>query len=332
MQFKERTRIALADMICGNFEQAKSFFIYRSSSYLTRFFRDCDTDYVHDGSTRNYWVAGTLEEILNEPHPSASVPPDTFARVIRTLMDQEDATNEGPERPGALAMLNSALAREGFEAFYAEDRQCYLRHIATNTIAVASPNPHRPFSAAEQKSREQLSAYLDTASEDDLIEEVLLPLFRQLGFHRITAAGHKDKALEYGKDIWMRYTLPTQHILYFGLQVKKGKLDAAGTSKAGTANVAEIHNQVTMMLGHEIFDPETNKRVLVDHAYIVAGGEITKAARNWLGNKLDAAKRSQIMFMDREDILNLYVVTNLPLPSGALPPPPDPFDDGAIPF
>jgi len=48
--------------------------------------------------------------------------------------------------------------------------------------------------------------------------------------------------------------------------------------------------------------------VLVDHAFIVAGGEITKGARNWLGNKLDATKRSQIMFMDRDDILNLYVV------------------------
>jgi hypothetical protein len=46
-----------------------------------------------------------------------------------------------------------------------------------------------------------------------------------------------------------------------------------------------------------------------------------RQARNWLGNALDAAKRSQIMFMDRDDILNLYVVTNLPLPEGALPAP-----------
>lgn len=44
--------------------------------------------------------------------------------------------------------------------------------------------------------------------------------------------------------------------------------------------LAEIHNQVLMMLGHEIFDSEIGKRVLVDHAFIVAGGEITKAARN----------------------------------------------------
>lgn len=310
--------MAIADMICGNFDAEKSFFTYRSSSYLTQFFRDCDTDYIHDGSTRNYWVADTLRQILAEPHPNAQTPPVTFSLVIQTLMDPADACNEENDRQGALALLNGQLAREGFEAFYAEDKLCYLRHIATNTIASATANPHRPFSASELKRKEQLLAYLEIASEDELVEEVLLPLFRQLGFHRITATGHKDKALEYGKDIWMRFTLPTQHVLYFGIQAKKGKLDSSGVSKKGSANVAEIHNQVMMMLGHEIFDPEIGKRVLVDHAFIVAAGEITKAARNWLGNKLDASKRSQILFMDRDDILNLYVVTNLPLPKGAI--------------
>ncbi len=57
-------------------------------------------------------------------------------------------------------MLNAALAREGFEAFYAEDRQCYLRHMATNTVAMPGPNPHRPFSPAEVERREQLAATL----------------------------------------------------------------------------------------------------------------------------------------------------------------------------
>jgi hypothetical protein len=177
-----------------------------------------------------------------------------------------------------------------------------------------APNPHRPFSASENKRRGDLVTYLDKASEDDLIEEILLPLFRQLGFHRITFAGHKDQALEYGKDIWMRYTLPTQHILYFGIQVKKGRLDSSGITKTGNANIAEVHNQTLMMLGHEIFDTEVNRSVLVDHAFIIAGGEITKAAKNWIGERLDVNKRSQIMFMDRDDILNLYIVTNLPLP------------------
>jgi hypothetical protein len=234
-------------------------------------------------------------------------------------MDPDDATNEGDDRGKALADLNRVLAREGVEAFYADDKQCYLRNLKTNTVVAPSPNPHRPFTKGEVERRANLSQYLDTASEDVLIEDVLLPLFRQLGYHRVTAAGHKDKALEYGKDVWMRYTLPTQHVLYFGLQVKKGKLDASGVTRGSNANMAEIYNQTLMMLGHEIFDPEIGKRVLVDHAFIVAGGEITKAARNWLGNKLDASKRSQILFMDREDILNLFVVTNLPLPDAARP-------------
>jgi hypothetical protein len=329
--FRRRTLMDIADMICGNFPADSSQFRYRSSSFLTEFFSDIGTHYVHDGSTRQYWVADTLAAILEEPASGQNMLPDAFARAIDLLMDPGDAVNEGTERPGALEKLNVALRREGFEAFYAPDGHCYLRHLGTNTILAPGPNPHRPFSEAEMERRRRLEEYLRKASEDELIEEVLLPLFRQLSYHRITAAGHKDKSLEYGKDIWMRFTLPTQHVLYFGIQAKKGKLDSSGTTREGNANMAEIYNQVLMMLGHEIFDPEIGKRVLVDHAFIVAGGEITKQARAWLGNKLDASKRSQILFMDRDDILNLYVVTSLPLPEAALRrTPPSPTDD--LPF
>jgi hypothetical protein len=75
MEFKQRTLMQIADMICGNFKADESFFGYRSSSYLTEFFQDCDTGYVHDGSTRNHWVAETLREILAEPKPNANTPP-----------------------------------------------------------------------------------------------------------------------------------------------------------------------------------------------------------------------------------------------------------------
>ena len=325
MKFRRRNLLDLGDLVCGNrgvqtpgVGEEPSYFTYRSSMYITEFFQDLDTPWTHDGSTRNQWIADVLDHMLAEPHDGPPHPPEIFCRVIDHLMDPSDALNEGPDRANALAQLNEVLAREGFEAFYGEDRHCYLRHIHTNAITALQVNPHRPLTPAERTRGQDLSHYLDRCSEDELIEQVLLPLLRQLGFHRITAAGHKDKALEYGKDVWMHYTLPTQHYLYFGIQAKKGKIDAAGVTKAGNANVAEIHNQALMMLAHEIFDSETNKRVLVDHAFIVAGGEITKAARNWIGNALDAAKRSQIMFMDRDDILNLYVVTNLPLPPGAV--------------
>jgi hypothetical protein len=326
MKFKPRTLRALAEMVVGDAQ----YFRYRSSSCITEFFEECDLDYRHDGSTRWRWVAQRLEELLSEPHPAQNALPAGVSRLLRTLLDKGDAQDGDPDRAKALAAVNMALTREGYEAFYDEHGIAYVRHIASKTISETA-NPHRPFTPTELKRREQLMVYLDNCSEDELIERVLLPLFRQLGFHRVTAAGHKDKALEYGKDVWMRYTLPTQHVLYFGIQAKKGKLDASGASKTGTANVAEIHNQATMMLGHELFDPELSKRVLVDHAFIVAAGEITKAARNWIGSKLDQTKRSQIMFMDREDILNLYVVSTIPLPPGALPAIDD-TDAGEIPF
>ena len=336
MKFKRRNLEALGSLIVGNVgrddaqsEEEARYFPYRSSSYITEFFQELDTEYQHDGSTRHRWVADVLELMLAEPHEGPTRPPDIFCRLIDQLMSPSDRFNEGPDRPHALAQLNEVLTREGFQAFYSEDGHCYLRHTGTQTVTVLAANPHRPLSRAEQERRQLLAAYLDQCSEDNLIEEVLLPLFRQLGYHRVTAAGHRDKALEYGKDVWMRYTLPTQHVLYFGIQAKKGKLDASGVTKSGNANMAEIHNQALMMLAHEIFDPEVSRRVLVDHAFIIAGGEITKAARNWLGNALDATKRSQIMFMDRDDILNLYVVTSLPLPEGARPSlPQDPWSAG----
>lgn len=320
MEFKTRTLNQLATLICGDVKEGKpSYFVYRSSFYLTEFFGDAETDFAHDGSTRPKWVAETLAEILKQPSTTNDMPSDIFCRVIQVLMEKADAHNEDKNRLNALEELNNVLLRDNFEAFYADDNKCYLKHIPTQKVLKPSANPHRPFTNSEIKRRELLVNYFGTCSEDELIAEVLLPLFRQLGYYRISVAGHKDKSLEYGKDIWMKYMLPTQHWLYFGVQVKKGKLDASGMTKGSNANIAEIHNQVLMMLAHEIFDPEIGKNVLVDHAFIVAGGEITKAAKNWLANVLDKSKRSQILFMEKDDIINQFIVNNLPLPISVLP-------------
>ena len=315
MKFKNRNLRDLAEMVIGDNKK----FPYRSSSYITQFFEECDLNFAHDGSTRWVWTVERLTELLSEPPEAPNTLPARFVHVLRVLMLKGDAADDDPARVNALAELNKPLSREGFEAFYGDDNLLYVRHIGTQTLSIAI-SPHRPFTPDEMRKREVLSRFLNSCTEDHLIEEVLLPLFRHLGFQRISAAGHKDKALEYGKDVWMRFVLPTQHVLYFGLQAKKGKLDAAGSTQGGNSNIVEIHNQLLMMLGHEIFDPETSKKVLVDHAFIVAGGEITKQAKNWLGGKLDATKRSQVLFMDREDILNLFVASSLALPRGANPP------------
>ncbi|WP_137136595.1 restriction endonuclease [Rhizobium sp. FKY42] len=324
--FRSKNIRALADCVIGDAEH----FPYRSSYYISQFFEDCDLPFRHDGSTRYMWAIDRLQELLSEPSSGPNALPPRFVHLFRTLMDRSEAEGDDADRAKALEVLNVPFRKEGYEAYFDESATLQFRHIKTNKITEVS-NPHRPFAPEEIKKRAQLSDYLNTCSEDDLIEEVLLPMFRQLGYHRITAAGHADKQLEYGKDIWMRFTLPTMHVIYFGIQAKKGKIDSSGVTKSGNANVAEIYNQVSMMLGHEIFDPELSRRVLVDHAFIIAGGEITKQARNWIGGKLDQSKRAQILFMDRDDILNLFVVTNIPLPTGAVPDRPSDLSDD-IPF
>ena len=321
MRFNKRSLREIAEMVVGDVVGDVRYFPYRSSSEITQFFEYCDLDFVHDGSTRRHWAYNRLVELIEEPQEKPNALPNNFMNVLRILMDKADEMEGDKDRKKALELLNISLQREGYEAFYGDDQKFYIRHTGTNTISNTKDSPHRPLTPREIQRKEQLNKYLNSCSEDELIEKVLLPLFRQLGFHRISSAGHKDKALEYGKDIWMRCTLPTQHMLYFGVQVKKGKLDAAGNSRGTNTNISEIHNQALMMLGHEIFDPEANKKALVDHAFIVAGGEITKHAKNWLGERLDASKRRQIIFMDRDDILNLYIVSSLPLPDGALPMP-----------
>ncbi|HEU0141867.1 MAG TPA: hypothetical protein VFQ79_19240, partial [Bryobacteraceae bacterium] len=60
MKWKDRNLRELAHIVCGNVKH----FQYRSSSYITEFFADCDLDYIHDGSTRWAWVASRLEKVL----------------------------------------------------------------------------------------------------------------------------------------------------------------------------------------------------------------------------------------------------------------------------
>jgi hypothetical protein len=52
---------ALADFVCG--DDTERFPVYRSSSYLTRFFQAVNVSAVHDGTTRKWWVLGVLQQL-----------------------------------------------------------------------------------------------------------------------------------------------------------------------------------------------------------------------------------------------------------------------------
>jgi len=292
-------------------------FPYREGSEITKLFRRCGLLFAHDGSTPATWIFERLSELNLGNGQSADLPSDDLCRVIAELFDPDDfdAHNEANEDfnglvalevfaapEDALQDLNRLLRRTGLVAYFDEAGRCYLRNDGTGVSTATLSQQTRPLSQEEIAQRLKLASFLDNSSEDDFIERVLVPLFQRMGFRRVSPAGHQDKSLEFGKDLWMKYQLPTGHWIYFCAQVKKDKIDSNNAS--GSKNVSNVLTQARMAISHPMLDPEINRKVLLDHLYLISAGEITKPARSWLIEQLDKDQRRHIIFMDRDEFLD----------------------------
>lgn len=302
----------LAEMVVGD---AKHF-PRRTSYYITRFFESIDLPFKHDNSqTRRFWAKDRLIELNGGPARSPDLPSDDLCKVICRLFESDDfaRANKGLELPVrgevrradvnlALESFNEVVKRHGIVAQLDKNGTALLRNTGTGISTEGFSQKTQPLSPQEKEQREKLAKFLDRVSEDEFIEEVLVPLFQRLTFRRVSPTGHKDKSLEFGKDLWMKFQIPTGHWLYFCAQVKKDKIDSSNAS--GERNVASVLNQARMAFTHPIFDPEANCKVLLDHLFIISASEITKQAKEWLGQQLDDSQRRQIIFMDRGELLN----------------------------
>lgn len=83
----------LSEMICG--DDPFSFFPYRSSSYLTKFFIDIDLEYVHNGSTRRHWVNDVLKELNQKKPISDGLPSKEIIKVIEYLLHPDHFLSNG---------------------------------------------------------------------------------------------------------------------------------------------------------------------------------------------------------------------------------------------
>jgi len=306
MRLSTRTIGDLAELICGNKPLAENF-PYRTSSGLTKFFRNCDLNFIHDGSTRSDWVADKLTELNKGLASTIQLPTDSIIRVIQELLDISEFGGTTLTREFALIDINGILSRDGIEVYFDLAGKCFIRTLNQQVTSAFSKIQPRPLSSSELLHRKEIEKFLSSCSEDELIERLLVPIFRQLGFLRVIPTGHREKNLEFGKDIWMKYRLPTGHFIYFVAQVKKDKIDAAG--KDLNSNISGILAQARMALDYPIFDPETNRKHLVDHVFIISGNLITKPARTLLIEYLDKEARRHIIFMDKDELLDLGAIT-----------------------
>lgn len=277
-------------------------FPYRSSSRITRFFQDAGFGFVHRGESRKWWAKDRLSELNTVPAQTPDLPSTDIVRVLRALFQIEEFDAEGKSIESALESVNELLKRTGVAVYLDAASRAHVRSTGTGVSSASVINEPRPLSREEIAQRKTLEEFLATASEDVFVERMLVPFFQRLGFHRVSVTGHRDKGLEYGKDLWWKFQLPTGHWLYFCSQVKRDKLDSSGAG--GSRNVATVLNQALMAMGHPIFDPDINRKVLLDHLFIISAGEITKQAKEWLVGQLDAGQRRHIIFMGRSEFLD----------------------------
>jgi len=100
--------LKIAEMICG--DSPFTFFPYRSSSYLTKFFVDLDFDYDHDGSTRRHWVNDVLKELNAKQELSPTMPSKELGKVIENLLHPDHFLfDEKVDREKAIEAVTSCL-------------------------------------------------------------------------------------------------------------------------------------------------------------------------------------------------------------------------------
>src|SRR3989338_2909231 len=141
---------------------------------------------------------------------------------------------------------------------------------------------------------------LKTLGEDQLINEVLIPLLHAMGFRdveRTTFHGPK----ELGKDIKPFYCIgPFGERIYYAAQVKAGNVDATSGSKN---NVIKLVEQIETILATKFTDPITNTRRNVDKALAIVSGDFSGDAQQIISEKYEG--NANVMLISGDRILNL---------------------------
>lgn len=93
----------LANFICGDESKGP---VHRSSYYLTEFFRFAGfPQFVHDGSTRRFWVQDSLEELTDKEQ----------REIVKKLVDPKSYKRSKDTTLSAINRLNKFLYLENIE-------------------------------------------------------------------------------------------------------------------------------------------------------------------------------------------------------------------------
>jgi len=104
----------IARMICG--DAPYNVFPYRSSSYLTSFFEEIDLPYVHDGSTRFWWVRSVLNELNSKPSEQEGLPSKEMVKIVEYLLHPDHFVGKpNVSQQKAIEAMNEVLRSHELE-------------------------------------------------------------------------------------------------------------------------------------------------------------------------------------------------------------------------
>lgn len=106
---------SLADFICG--DDTTRYPVYRSSSFLTRFFQNIGINAIHDGSTRKWWTL----EILKQLQPA------DIEKVILRLSDLREYKGSKESLKLAVKSMNEILLMDNLSVGFEGNRSILKR-------------------------------------------------------------------------------------------------------------------------------------------------------------------------------------------------------------
>lgn len=140
----------------------------------------------------------------------------------------------------------------------------------------------------------QKKAYLAGLNEDDFRNNVVVPLFVELGMRRGKDVCGVD---EDGKDTYLFTKDSLRANILYVIQTKRG--DVKMSSKH-TDNVLNLITQMKTALNTPVKDAKTHQKLYPVCVMLVASGEINKAAQEHI---VDELQDHRIAFQDSDDLI-----------------------------
>jgi len=149
--------------------------------------------------------------------------------------------------------------------------------------------------------REEKLGMLQGLSEADLRKNVLIPLFRKMGFNDVIE--YHGGGAEKGKDI-IYYTIDGfGDKEYTGVVVKIGDITGSVSSSMGAKNILF---QVEQTLQEEYTDVYNFKKLKIDKCIVVTNGSIKNTAMESICGKLEGANLNRLVtFIDGDKLVTL---------------------------